>query len=425
MRAIDSLRPSMRYGLNKDRSVQRVALVHSTAVLQPNSLMLVIVVIFWSVLMPPTAHATSPLDTLITHLEADVKQLRGNERTMARGRLALTLDANGRVEEALKEYQRLIRTREGSQWRYLLGVTLIQSGQSAEAVRVLRRLVQQSSGGWIESFWLAVAQQSERDEALWPEGVSEKTKAQIADVNWGSLTNAQRLTVHWGFEAYPPDPILERRIGYVRDESMVAEYIGLVRDTRPKSALRILSSLPGDPTLSQLVDMASLSLELDLNARALDTALAGLAISDDEIFLHRIAARLYSERGRDDLAYLHLTRIVDSLQGAVTSDADRSVVEQLGLIEVRNGRQQVALELLRRADTWTGAYQAGLIEGARRNYRAAISSFERAIALNPTCERCFFFLGQSLGELGQFEEARDAIRQSQALRDSSEQGQDQ
>ena len=84
----------------------------------------------------------------------------------------------------------------------------------------------------------------------------------------------------------------------------------------------------------------------------------------------------------------------------------------------------MALELLRSADTWTGAFQAGLIEGTRLNYRAAISSFERAIALNPTCERCFFFLGQSLGELGQFEAARDAIRQSQALKGLDEQGQD-
>ena len=305
-----------------------------------------------------------------------------------------------------------------------MGVALIQSGQSKEAVRILRRLVDQSSGGWIESFWLAVAQQSFQGEALWPEGVSKKTKAQIADLNWGLLTNAQRLTIHWGFEAYPPDPILDRRIGYVRDEPTVAEYIRLVRDSRPKSALRILSSLPGDPTLAQFVDMASLSLELDLNARALDAALAGLAISDDEIFLHRIAARLFSERGRDDLAYVHLTRIVNSLRGEITSDADRSVVEQLGLIEVRNGRQQVALELLRRADTWTSAFQAGLIEGTRLNYRGAISSFERAIALNPTCERCFFFLGQSLGELGQFEAARDAIRQSQALKGLDEQSQD-
>ena len=414
----------MRYRLNKNCFIQGAALVHSSAFLQPRSFILVIFVIFWSVLMSSMVRAASAVDTLISHLEADVKQLRGNERTMARGRLALTLDANGRAELAIKHYQRLIRTHEEWRWRYLMGVALIQSGRSKEAVRILRRLVDQSSGGWIESFWLAVAQQSLQGKALWPEGVSKKTKAQIADLNWGLLTNAQRLTIHWGFEAYPPDPILDRRIGYVRDEPTVAEYIRLVRDSRPKSALRILSSLPGDPTLSQFVDMASLSLELDLNARALDAALAGLAISDDEIFLHRIAARLFSERGRDDLAYVHLTRIVNSLRGEITSDADRSVVEQLGLIEVRNGRQQVALELLRRADTWTSAFQAGLIEGTRLNYRGATSSFERAIALNPTCERCFFFLGQSLGELGQFEAARDAIRQSQALKGLDEQGQD-
>ena len=122
--------------------------------------------------MSSMVRAASAVDTLISHLEADVKQLRGNERTMARGRLALTLDANGRAELAIKHYQRLIRTHEGWRWRYLMGVALIQSGQSKEAVRILRRLVDQSSGGWIESFWLAVAQQSFQGEALWPEAVS-------------------------------------------------------------------------------------------------------------------------------------------------------------------------------------------------------------------------------------------------------------
>ena len=114
--------------------------------------------------MSSMVRAASVVDTLISHLEADVKQLRGNERTMARGQLALTLDANGRAERAIKQYQRLIRTHEGWRWRYLMGVALIQSGQSAEAVRILRRLVDQSSRGWIESFWLAVAQQSETVE---------------------------------------------------------------------------------------------------------------------------------------------------------------------------------------------------------------------------------------------------------------------
>ena len=139
--------------------------------------------------------------------------------------------------------------------------------------------------------------------------------------------------------------------------------------------------------------------------------------------LHRIAANVYSERGRDDLAYPHLTEIVSMYDGeTILNDEDRTFVEQLGLIEVRNGRQQVALELLLRAGTWTGAYQAGLIEGARQNYRAAITAFEKAIALNPECDRCYYFLGQSLGELGRFDAARDAIRRSQELKAASTAG---
>ena len=378
-------------------------------------------------LFSPVTSASST-DAFINHLEADVKRLRGEERVVAHGRLAMALDANGRIEGALRVYRRLARQRGDDRWRYLLGVMLVQSGQYVEAVRVLRRVTDRLSDSRKAQFWLAVAQQRHHGSALWPGEVPDETVAEMTAVDWSKLNHAQRLTIHWTLDGYPDDPLLDQRIGYIRDAEVVRDYVEAASDIRPLSVLRVLWSLQGDRTFSELLLMTNLGAALGQESRTLEAALAGIALAPEEqtvaaLPLHRIAARLFSARGRDDLAYSHLIEIVGQHDATTSSsEEDRTFVEQLGLIEVRNGRQQIALELLLRAGTWTGAYQAGLIEGARQNYRAAIAAFEKAIALNPECDRCFYFLGQSLGELGRFDAARDAIRRSQVLKAASPEG---
>lgn len=370
-----------------------------------------------------TAIAMTVADELIRDLTDQLTAAKGRERVEARGNLAMALDANGRVEEALKEYLRSARQREGDHWQYLLGVALTQSGQYEAAARTLRRVLKRSPGNRHAAFWLAVSEDRDGGTPAWPGDISAKAIEGVSGVNWSSLSDAERLTIHWTLETYGEDPLLDERVRYIRDDAILRDFVEQMHPVDPLSALRILSSLPGERTLADLVLMARLSLVTGHDALALQAAISGLEETPDEMSLHRIAARLYSSRGDDDLAYPHLNAIVESFEPSQPlNDEDRAVVEQLGTIELFNGHQDRSLSLFERAGTWTGAYQSGLIHGSRQNYKAAVRAFEAAIAINPQCERCFYFLGQALGEMGQFEAARRALRQSQTLRRDSGSG---
>ena len=224
------------------------------------------------ILFSPIALATSA-EAYINLLEADVKRSRGVERVVAHGRLAMALDANGRVGEALKEYRRLSRQRGDDQWRYLLGVTLVQSGQYAEAVRVLRRVVDRLPEARPAQFWLAVAQQGHQGDASW-DSIAAQTVSEMAAISWSELNHAQRLTIHWTLVGYPDDPILDQRIEYIRDPGIVRDYVDEAGNARPLSALRVLWSLPGDRTFYELGMMARLGVALGQEASAASRARA-------------------------------------------------------------------------------------------------------------------------------------------------------
>ncbi|MFN8006256.1 MAG: tetratricopeptide repeat protein [Terriglobia bacterium] len=57
------------------------------------------------------------------------------------------------------------------------------------------------------------------------------------------------------------------------------------------------------------------------------------------------------------------------------------------------------------AQTGEAEFQRGLALGEQRNFRGAVESFSRAIAINPRYERAYYFRAQAQAFLGNYEAA--------------------
>ncbi len=300
----------------------------------------------------------------------------------------------GRHEHAAEAYRRAIDLNMPVFGSIGLARALLSDARPADALGVLEPLAQIADSTEVFHL-LALAY----DRLALPE------ESRLASMRKGTTRRT------W------PDEIMDLRIYYLRDPIISLQYgIERVAEGDYDQAIRILESLRERRGHHRdlLDNLARAYAEVGQFAPAFEVANEGLAHHPDHVPFHYYIARLYVHRQDAESALRHLHRATELDRGHAPSQ------ELLGTILSGRQRYREALIALNASGTSEAMYYAGMIEGAQQRWPESIGYFERAIAGDPTCRKCYYYMGQSLGEAGRYADARRALTRARELADADD-----
>lgn len=195
----------------------------------------------------------------------------------------------------------------------------------------------------------------------------------------------------------------------------------LIAQGRPRAALELLQPLlddhPRDAVL--LNNLAAAYGMMDAPQAVLDTLLPAIDAHPENHLLHYNVAVALADLGRSDDALRHVRRAVALQPGFLQAREEEVSLlvnaqrhdEALAAVEaaVEEGRQTAAILV-----------SAGLIEGARGQWPAAVGRFREAIDLDPSHAPAHMYLAHAHIELERFDDAREALSLAAALGASAE-----
>ncbi len=240
----------------------------------------------------------------------------------------------------------------------------------------------------------------------------------------GRESDAQRFAA-LGREATPlvwRDERREALAQHVRGFSgTLAQGQSLIAQGRPRAALELLQPLledhPQDAVL--LNNLAAAYGMMDDPQAVLDTLLPAIDAHPENHLLHYNIAVALADLGRSDDALRRVRRAVALQPGFLQAREEEVSLlvnaqrhdEALAAVEaaVEEGRQTAAILV-----------SAGLIEGARGQWPAAVGRLREAIDLDPAHAQAHLYLAHAHIELERFDDAREVLSLAAALGASAE-----
>ena len=240
----------------------------------------------------------------------------------------------------------------------------------------------------------------------------------------GRDSDAQRFAA-LGREATPlvwRDERREALAQHVRGFSgTLAQGQSLIAQGRPRAALELLQPLledhPQDAVL--LNNLAAAYGMMDDPQAVLDTLLPAIDAHPENHLLHYNIAVALADLGRSDDALRRVRRAVALQPGFLQAREEEVSLlvnaqrhdEALAAVEaaVEEGRQTAAILV-----------SAGLIEGARGQWPAAVGRLREAIDLDPAHAQAHLYLAHAHIELERFDDAREVLSLAAALGASAE-----
>lgn len=240
----------------------------------------------------------------------------------------------------------------------------------------------------------------------------------------GRESDAQRFAA-LGREATPlvwRDERREALAQHVRGFSgTLTQGQSLIAQGRPRAALDLLQPLledhPHDAVL--LNNLAAAYGMMDDPQAVLDTLLPIIDAHPENHLLHYNIAVALADLGRSDDALRHVRRAVALQPGFLQAREEEVALlvnaqrhdEALAAVEaaVEEGRQTAAILV-----------SAGLIEGARGQWPAAVLRLQEAVDLDPSHAPAHMYLAHAHIELERFDDAREALSLAAALGASAE-----
>lgn len=131
---------------------------------------------------------------------------------------------------------------------------------------------------------------------------------------------------------------------------------------------------------------------------------------------HNVLASIHYQSGKPKLALKHLADSVD------TSPTQTWPYQQQATIYTNQGEFDRAISAYDKALSYGIEnpelihHQVGMIEGARENWDAAIERFQKAVARDAAYTMAYIYLSRTLAEVGNFEQAREALDWADLLR---------
>ena len=380
------------------------------------------------------------------------------ESAELRGRLAMAYDANEFNEAAIVTYAQTEALDPASfSWPYYRALLLGKASDFTRALAALDRAAAIDDayvplwlwrGKWLrelgrleeampaydraEALGGDSLAQAGRAQILLDKGEAAKALAILAPLNkehphphqermlgqaYRMLGRADeaRIAMARGRDAAPLhwlDPRADERLRYIEGYSGRLRYAQeLVRGGNPQEALRVIEPLrEAHATEPALVGTLAWAYNAsDQTDHALEVLKAGLAVNPQHHRYHRHLASVY--RKRDDKKRLrhHLSRLLDA------NLADAWAHEQHALLATQEGRYDEAIASYDAALRYGAAspanmhHSAGLIEGVRERWDAAIARFEKVVAIDESFTIGYIYLGRCLAEAGRFDAAREAL----------------
>lgn len=422
----------------------------------------------------PSAPVEAGLDSTEPELVAFLQEMVRSAEVMPasalhRGRLGMAYDANGFHEAAATTYKQAAALDPSAfNWPYFAALALARENRLDDALVAIGQAIDIDSSyapAWLwRASWLLEKDQHADAKEAYEEALSlstdlathaaatlgiarvllrqdnpseavvllEKLTTRITHPTVSKLLASSqrrlgRAATVGGVagEARPltwPDDRQRARAAYVRGFSgrmLMAE--NLLRDQKPQAALEILEALrqkaPEDPTL--LNNLGFAYKQLGRSSDAFDLLLGAVSANPDYPLFHFNVAVMYENRNDTRNALKHFTRALD-----LDPDMDDAAARRISLL-TRMERYEEALQGLddaagRAIPEPEARFRAGMLAGALERWPLAITRLRKAVQLEPGNARGHLFLGRSLGEAGQFEEARKAVDEAQALGLSAE-----
>ena len=331
------------------------------------------------------------------------------ENAMARTRLANKFSELGRFEEAVAEYQELIRQSEiGSKGLENLAVALLLLERTEEALAVTARAVAEAP--WYLEFQIlrgeALEQAGRLDEAMEAYARAIELRPEDPENHWRhgivALKSGDEARAERDFrEALAEDD------GFEPAKNALARV--LAKTGRSKEAVALLGTVDASSTPDKKAALA----EAYLASGRYDDARALLEQAREEDPENaRVLALLGPVYGRAG----ELDRAAEALEKArALGETDPEMRRNLALVYLRRGKIGAAVTELRRLSeevpedpsVWFSLGNALL---RTRDGKGAAASFERALALRPDWPEATFNLALAYERLGDREKARDAYR---------------
>jgi len=263
-------------------------------------------------------------------------------------------------------------------------------GQSAAAIPLLESLPGVGGHPYVQRLLGRAYRESGRPEAA---AVALAASAEAVPMTWS-------------------DPRQDVKWRYVRGFTGLLNYgQALLKSQRPDAALEVMEPLRerhGDDRML-LNNLAVAYAATGRRDEAMATLRQALALYPDEFAFHLNIANRFLEGGDAAQALPHLDRVV-ALNAALAAGH-----ETRGMALMYLGRDDEALQAFTTAGTAAAHVHAGMLEGTRERWPAAIAHFERALRLAPADARAQLFLARSLGEAKRLDEAAGALARARAL----------
>ena len=370
-----------------------------------------------------------------------------------RGQLAMTYDVNGFPDAALATYKQAEKLDPGTfAWPYFQAMLLAKRNEPENAIAAMQRAISLDPKyvpAWLlKGTWFI---------DLGRLGDAKNAYEEAARLGAGSpaIAGTARVLLLEPLSDAMQHPHLYRMLGTAyralgrtddariafargrRDEalrwrdpiqSQKVDYIGgfggrlihaenALKAGAYDDALALLETLreirPDDPALLSHLSLAY--LRTGDPEKALRTILEGFELYPEYYYFHVNVAGLYREQRKIDDALRHLKRAIEINPNQAEGH------EQLGRMLMQQGQYDEALASLETAinqgvnDPVAALHSSGLIEGARKNWTAAIHYFERAVEIDISFTMGHIYLGRCLAEAKRFDEARRALDWAEKL----------
>lgn len=213
------------------------------------------------------------------------------------------------------------------------------------------------------------------------------------------------------------DPILDARqrytVGFNAKLSVVED---LVKQGRTSDALLVIDelSLTNPDNLTLLYQSALVNYQLKDLASATNHLLRAIEIDESHYPSRLLLAEIYRSQLKLSSSIEQLERVI-AIHPSLSSPHER-----LAMIYIHQNNHDAALASIKRAIELDAKdkevfYYAGVLEGARGQWREAIDYFEKAIRVAPEYIQAHVGLAQCHGELGELSAARTSLNQAHSL----------
>lgn len=391
-----------------------------------------------------------------------------------RGRLAMAYHANGLADAALASYAQAEKLDPGDpRWPYLGALLLAEAGAGEAALGNMDRALELAPayapawlwrGTWLldddrnaqaaDAFQHVLAAADSSSPSAAAESVVVSATVGLARVRLregepqevvalleplvvdfthpypmrilaqayralGRVDDAKRY-VERSREATPLDWVDERRdalTDHVRGFSgLLSKAETLIEQGRARAALGILEPLREDHPLDRVLlnNLAAAYGMTEQPQAVLDVLLPAVEQQQSSALIHFNLAAAYRDLGKPEAALRHVNEAL-ALQPGLSAARDEQVALLVGA--ERYDEALAAVEVAERDSRQTAAMliYAGLIEGYRERWSAAVLRFEQAIDLDSTQARVHLYLGHALIGADRSSEAGSAFALAAAL----------